>query len=378
MAKLTSLHKDESAITAKKNAAERRREKARIIESKFKGGDEPELDPFHYQLSLIKALNWYNLNAELKDIRGYLNEYLLSTDRKKLITKLNKCTDYEIHSLGLLCRLKTRNQGLSSEHETLIETKIEELSSTIDIPDVIIKSEPKVKVDNSDEVALDYCDVVEGAIDEFVKKKKSDFSMSDYLKGQEIKGNIAKKIGDYYSSMLKELNETLNDNDLMEGYSNFTKPQFKKFIIFIESIVSACNQQIVSAKVRKPRTIKPKSPTKIVANVKYLKEYATLNLKSVKPESMVDSTEIWIYNTKYRKLMVYKAEKNMKLSVKGTSILGFDIKESKQVMLRKPDEFFAAVNITKRALGIGLKSVPTRPVIPNGRINDECIILGAY
>jgi hypothetical protein len=108
-----------------------------------------------------------------------------------------------------------------------------------------------------------------------------------------------------------------------------------------------------------------------------MKEFSELKLKSCKPEDILTSTELWVYNTKYRKVTVYKAD-NGTLSVKGTTILGFDIKNSKTQMLRKPEEFFKGLSMGKRALNSAIKNLTTKPTTPNGRINEECILLGAF
>ena len=70
---MAKVEKSDAFITSKQNAADKRRAKQQAIVAKFKGGNEPETDPFNYQLSLIKTLNWYNINVELKEIRKYLN-----------------------------------------------------------------------------------------------------------------------------------------------------------------------------------------------------------------------------------------------------------------------------------------------------------------
>ena len=116
---------------------------------------------------------------------------------------------------------------------------------------------------------------------------------------------------------------------VVNSYSNFTTSQMKKFILLVESMVTACNQQIQSVKVKKPRTAKPVSPIKLVSKLKYLKEYVELKLKSIQPTAIITNSELWTYNTKYRKLAIYKAEKGNKLTVKGTAIIGYDVTLSK-------------------------------------------------
>jgi hypothetical protein len=128
---------------------------------------------------------------------------------------------------------------------------------------------------------------------------------------------------------------------------------------------------------RAPRKLKPVSPTKMTAKMKFLREFAELNLKSVSPTGIIGSSEVWFYNTKYRRVGVYRAE-NGTVSVKGTTIIGFDIKESKAFTLRKPEEFFKGLAMGKRALTNALKTLKTKPSQPNGRINEETIILGAF
>jgi hypothetical protein len=108
-----------------------------------------------------------------------------------------------------------------------------------------------------------------------------------------------------------------------------------------------------------------------------MKEFAELKLVSIKPETIIGATELWIYNTKYRRVQVYKAEYGA-LSVKGTSVLGFSVKDSISMTLRKPEEFFKGITMGKRALNGAIKTLTTKPTKPNGRINEECILLGAF
>lgn len=375
MAKTQKVEKSEATILAKKNAAEKRREKARVVASKFSGGNEPTINPLDYKLSIIQCFNWYNVSVDIKEIRGYLNSYLQNTDRKKLITIFNRVNDLDVKSIGILCRLKSRDQFLEPCHESLIEERISKVisESTPTAPIEVVTTKQEKPKELSD---LHY-EVFEGVIDEYVKHRKTDFDPIAYLKSKQISTSIAKELGQYYKTSVAEL-ETAQTDLVEYGYGNWKKTQFKKFIEFVQSIVNACNQQSVSAKVRQPRKKKPVPPAKLVSKLKYMKEYGTLSIKSIKPESIIDSTELWVYNTKYRKLAVYIAEKGGKLSVKGCTILGYDIQESKQVMLRKPEDFFANTQLAKRALANGFKTIKTKPVTPNGRINEEMVLLGAF
>jgi hypothetical protein len=376
--KSKKVEKSADYITNKKTASEKRREKANAISAMFKGGDEPKTDPFDYKLSLIRAFNWYNASVDLKIVRGYVNDYLISTERKKIIPTMNQVSDFDIRSLGFLCRLKMRGQYLEELHELSIEENLGKLLASVVTTPKQVQVVKKVKTDNTYELSVEHSEGFEEAIDNFVKNKKTDFNALDYLRAKEIPASVSKKIGQYYASVLAELKEAQTDEDLKEGYSNFTSAQLRKFITLVESILTACNQQIQSVRVKKPKTAKPVSPIKLVSKLRYLKEFVELSLKSIQPTSIITNSELWTYNTKYRKLAIYKAEKGNKLTVKGTTILGYDVTLSKQVMLRKPDEFFKNTPIAKMALLNGMKEVKTKPVTPNGRINEDTILLGAW
>ena len=229
--------------------------------------------------------------------------------------------------------------------------------------------------------AHDVAGEIEGAIDDFVLAGcKGEFSAKNYLMANQVAGPIAKRVGDLFVSTSKELHEALagDDEQLVEGYSNFTKRELKRFAEFVDGIIADCNQMVQTAKAnRAPRKRKEVPAAKQVARMKYLREFAELSLKSINPANIIGSSEVWFYNTKYRRVGVYRAE-GTTLAVKGTTIIGFDIKESKAFTLRKPEEFFKGLSLGKRALTAKMKTLTTKPSAPNGRINEETILIGAF
>jgi hypothetical protein len=70
-----------------------------------------------------------------------------------------------------------------------------------------------------------------------------------------------------------------------------------------------------------------------------MKEFAELKLKSVEPTQILSATELWVYNTKNRKLGIYIVDQYAgALSVKNSSIVGFDAAASVQKTMRKPKD----------------------------------------
>ena len=157
------------------------------------------------------------------------------------------------------------------------------------------------------------------------------------------------------------------------------RSELKKFLALHEEIVAACNTQVTVAKTtRKPRQRKEKPAGQIVARMKFKKEDPQYNLKSIPAAQIVNAQELWVFNTKYRKLQVYRADDPKGLSVKGTTLIGWDVEKSGSKMMRKPEAVTKMPSMGKRELNNAFKSLTTMEAKVNGRINEECILLRVF
>lgn len=346
--------------------------------------NEPSVTEDNYFSELSSALQWYTLTAKDKQLRNFVLEYFTKLSKKAEVIAINRASDYEIRQLSIISRLDTRGQYLSDKHRQFITDtatalvekykNVKEKTVVVEAPTNVVSIQERIE-----EKARSLAGDIEGAIDDFIINK-TEFSAKKFLLANSVAAVVAKKIGDRFAPKLNELHEVLEgtDKQLTEGYSNYTKRELKSLVKFIEEIVADCQQQVQTAKAsRAPRKRKAAPPSKVVGKLKYMREFAEFKLKSVKPEDILAASELWVYNTKYRKVQVYRAE-NGALSVKGTTILGFNIKDSMSMTLRKPQDFFAGLSMGKRALNGALKKLTTKPTTPNGRINEECVLLGAF
>jgi hypothetical protein len=206
------------------------------------------------------------------------------------------------------------------------------------------------------------------------------FKVLNLLKGKEVKAAHARLIKTLYSKDLAELELLASgkaDEQLKEGYSHRTKKQIRNLIAFYQEIMSACDMLAQEAKVnRKPRKTKVVPKDKLVSKLKYMKSNEPLKLVSVNPADIIGSKELWIFNTKTRKLGKYVASEFNDLGVKGTTITGFDEFKSVQKTVRKPEEKlkeFKAAN--KVALRKFLEDINATDTKMNGRINEDTILL---
>ena len=213
------------------------------------------------------------------------------------------------------------------------------------------------------------------------KYKLDDFTPVSILKDAGTSQAHARIIRGFYeeeAAEFLELAEGTTDEDLKEAYSHYNKSQQKKIAEFFKKLLEGCDTVITSAKAKSaPRRRKPVPPSKIVAKLKYKKEDTELKLKSVNPVDIVGAKEVYVYNTKTRKLGRYVADEFVgELSVKGTTIVGFTPIYSIQKTLRKPveqlKEFMTASKPNTRKF---LDSIKTVDIKLNGRINPETLLL---
>ena len=112
--------------------------------------------------------------------------------------------------------------------------------------------------------------------------------------------------------------------------------------------------------------------------MKFKKEDTEYGIKSISAASIVNAQELWVFNTKYRKVQVYRAEDPKGLSVKGTSIIGWDVEKSGSKMMRKPEQIMAYPTMGKREINNAFKALTTMQQKVNGRINEECVLLKVF
>lgn len=206
------------------------------------------------------------------------------------------------------------------------------------------------------------------------------FKVLNLLKSQQAKAAHARIIRDFYARDLAELEELASgagDEQLKEGYKHRSRKQIKNFIAFLTEIQTACTMLMQEAKVnKKPRKTKAVSKDKLIAKLKFKKTDEPLKLVSVNPADIIGAQELWVFNSKTRKLGKYVAEEFKELGVKGTTITGFSEMKSVQKTLRKPVEqlaaFKAAGKVVLRKFLEDINAVDTKM---NGRLNEETLLL---
>lgn len=200
------------------------------------------------------------------------------------------------------------------------------------------------------------------------------------------------------AQQLKEVNERLKltastmksaisgDAFDLESYSNFTKPQLKIAVELLKRIkdlkpdVASSGKKIrVRMTQQAPRKKKEKSPSEIAKTTLYLESDEETGVTGIKPEDAVGCSELWIYNTKTRKLGCYYAAQEHGISFKGTTVVNYDEKRSTTKTIRKPKtqvfEFMQGGIRWMRGYWGALRSV-SQLISP--RLTRETLILKAH
>jgi hypothetical protein len=250
-------------------------------------------------------------------------------------------------------------------------------------------------------------EALEEWLDGFISDKKTfdpkGFDFKKHFQATGVTQAHARKLKGFYENelddfkelerfptagQLKKMSEHEQDMwaQLKEGYAHLKKADIKMFTTAIEELMTALDFVIDTAKAtRAPRKSKPKSATKLVEKLKFLKVDEKFKLASVSPDQIIGASELWVFNVKTRKLGKYVAKNpdptgmgrdGSGLQVKGTTILAYDEAQSIQKTLRKPvDQLKDFKSAGKVKLRKFLEDIPTTDTKLNGRCNPETILL---
>jgi hypothetical protein len=351
-----------------------------------------------------RSMDYYRLESDIKTYKPIVIKWMETVGCAKAdIAAFKKVKDNRISTtMGSVAACL--NRGMTPQRDDFnngkdtaawlraeIVTVLAEGKNDIDPADVAAEKEAAKKEvytpsiqERLREVALGMTEELENAYENFQNDPDNfdpkAFKVLNLLKSQQAKAAHARIIKDFYARDLAELEELAGgtkDAQLVEGYSHRTKKQIKSFIVFLTEVKNACEMLMQEAKVnRAPRKTKAVSKDKLVAKLKYMKTNEPLKLVSVNPVDIIGAGELWIYNSKTRKLGKYVASEFNTLGIKGTSITGFDENKSICKTLRKPEEklkeFKAAGKIALRKFIDDINATDTKM---NGRINEETVLL---
>jgi hypothetical protein len=302
-----------------------------------------------------------------------------------------------INTLAWLARMELRGLELSETESDTLQNEIKRLLETINKPQLVeatatgapeAPSRPNIQEILKDK-AREAGGELEGLFDEYITSgagTRHTLRPIDEVAKKNVMPQHISLLTDVWKKKLNEIEEVLKGTDaqLVQGYQHLTKTQLKNIVKFIELVINDLNSYISVKKAAKaPRARKAVPVEKQVAKLKYLKTFkdtaSKMDLVSISPIKLHGASEAWVYDTAKRKLHHYIADDYSKtFTVKGSTLLGFDTAQSEVKTLRKPSEQIKEVMGSKPAARKYFKDIKAVSTTPNGRFNDQMIILKAF
>lgn len=401
--------------------------------------DWEKISPEEYGRRISTALDYYRLDCKPADFKSWTIEYMRSTEKWiKEANKFSKIPDSRFHcTVGGMCRMSLLgkpnvNEAYSKYWESLPGTmgSVKPANESIDKflddlkykADAFAQAEEEEKKKEESKKANIYVPTIQERItnqawlmdekpqewldswiDDPAKFDNKGFDFKKHFYEVKITQAHARKIKEYYESEIVELKEVLNPpklkadatdqekdwfSQLKEGYAIFSKVDLKKKLQALELYMGALDVVINTAKaLRKPRKKQPRSKEKLIAKLKYAVNDDKFQLASINPIEIIGCNELWVFNVKTRKIGKYVAKvidplgaerEGSGLSVKGTTVIGFNEESSVQKTLRKPEEKLKEFSEAgKRKLNTYLEDINAVDIKLNGRINSDTILLKA-
>jgi len=340
-----------------------------------------------FEHHLRQSFYYYNYFYNQKDLKKYVVEWLKNNHEfTKEEVKLYERSPDRATEMTVCSLIMAHRQGmpLLAKHITYIDSAIERAIKFSVPEEVVVEEKPKAYVptiqDRLNEKTSETIGELEGHYDEFIANPKYQFKPYDFLVANNVPQSQLSKYEVLFQDRFNELKAAFEkqDEQLVEGYSHYKAADFKRIFTFIDQILNDIIQyrgvKKATKKVRAPRSV---SKEKQVAKLKYAKEDKSLKIVSVNPADIVGAQELWVYNVKTRKLGKYIADSLQgPLSVKGTTITGYDEHKSITKTLRKPEEklreFTKATKVELRKFMDGIKATETKL---NGRISADVVLL---
>lgn len=346
---------------------------------------EPTVSTERYVTDLSLAFNWYNQNKDKKDARSYLKDYIKKNFTEYEVVIFDKLPDNKIVNTYAWVTRMIHNGVISlkdKDHKNL-DNYLQCILNTSELTPIILPEEvdkpnrPSVR-DSTREKALEYIGELEGALDNFLLNG-DELNLYIDLKTRSIPQPyctfidswIKNKAGQFISVYESE------DPDIKEAYSNLGKRKLTQIIKLISTWLEDLNRYSQFKKAnRKPRVKKAKPAGVQVAKLKYKREDSVYNIRSVSSAEIVGAEQVWIFNTKYKRLSVYRSDSSAGIQVKNSTLQNYQPDNCEQKTIRNPKDILQKVisggKVSLRRL-MGEITAKETPV--TGRINEDCIIL---
>ena len=338
----------------------------------------------------LKGAHWYNYYNKPKDYIDGVVAFASDVYKydKKQIKTLKKLKDWELTlTLGNVAKMWQRGYeysrpeikrfGLELKRIMKLAEAVVDIETTTDPspPQISVQERQRMRV--NDTIGADWEEVVEGWMAGTYTQEIDVFKL---FKHYDLKGSCINMFHDMVLIEYQPVKDAYDNTceQCVEAYGHITRRKQNKMLKLMEGIFSDLDQLKTANKAAKvPKAKKPKASDVQVKGLKYQSDSIEFKVSSINPVMIPGKEVLYIYNTKSRKLIQLITNATKGFEVSGTTIKNICSDTSRVTTLRKPDEVLPLIlkKSIKQIDKLVWDTITTKITIPNGRINDDCVLL---
>jgi len=342
------------------------------------------------------ALYYFHQNVDRKDLINQLKTYVKNNMDKEQARYVLSCPEYKFYAFTHYCATAFWiNSGLPHDEksqrysESLYKYMINltemgkelyfEKQAKDKDSDKIVTLSPMQRLQNKigETIMQDLLDLE----DKWMAGDKAELDIYQEFKRHGLPSSATNSVRPVIEGWLLDYEDAYHKrcDDAVEGYAHLKRPELNRRIKCCEQMLADLDRLKAAAKATRATKVKgPRSADKQIAKVKYKKEDNEFKLVSIPPVKIPGAIRLFTFNTKTRVLSEYITQAADGFEISGTSIKNFDQVNSRCTKLRKPDAFIPIVQSkTPNQIDKEFKSLTTKINVPNGRLNDDTILLRA-
>lgn len=332
--------------------------RSRKAKEKYLGPEPDTKYKFDTQAQIARALSWYNYFYDLSEAKKWLELYMKNNN----LGSINDLREVNI-TMCSVARMKLRGLDLPERLNTYLDMRLSDRVETAK------EADPKPTKTSTLPSLLE---AVDNALDQFYRADYA-YTKPDIQEALKKSGGRQADIK-YTISWLESIIPQTKDT---EFYPSTPKAKLRNYEKFLKDLITECEKYLGAPKPKVIRKTRPKKPAQLVKNVKFLKKWGEHTGQL--PEVIIGASIVWLYNTKYKKLIKIVAGAGQRLSVRGTSIIEYDEKETVAKTVRKPEVIIPGMlSCPKNECVKTYKSLKTQEATSSGRLNEHTLILRAF
>jgi hypothetical protein len=332
---------------------------------------------------------YFQIEVTKKDIVGYIKTYVKNNFTKTQAQKINAAPEYKFNipyhactafwlnsKLEVDAKIQPYADALQTYCTSLIEVGNDILSQRKTESNVVsISPMERLQRKISETIMQDLLDLE----DQWIEGEKVTIDLYKLFQTHGLSGSATMPARQVVEGWLLDYEDAYHkrDEQAVEGYAHLKKTELNRRIKSCQDMLLDLDKIQSAAKAnRKVRVPKAKAADKQVAKVQYKKEDNDFKLVSINPILLIGSRRLYAFNCKERYLIEYCTQSVNGFEISGTTIKNIDPVNSRQVRLRKPDEFIPIVlKKTFKQIDTEWKKLTTKTTVPTGRINKDIILL---